>query len=268
MEKVFAMAEEDRFDVSRFAASPDSNTSKRSFNEKDYSFHRKKSYPHIHVPLKSLHPRFSRKRGITSPRESESESTEGGTSIEASESRKMSQSGIDSETGWSPQPMTLSPTINEDNKPRVTYPSTVSPEEGVREEPVLSSESEPQVSERAAACGDSPVFGSPSDPFRKVQFQIGDPKPGTEATLEEEETAAAEEAERKDSVTEDPLSMESDEKKKQRRKHNRHHHLRRKYSFPEDGEYIGRVRGGSDFSVESARHISIQPEEVSMLQEQ
>ena len=37
MEKVFAMAEEDRFDVARFASSPDSNTSKRSFNEKDYS---------------------------------------------------------------------------------------------------------------------------------------------------------------------------------------------------------------------------------------
>lgn len=37
MEKVFAMAEEDRFDVAKFAASPDSNTSKRSFNEKDYS---------------------------------------------------------------------------------------------------------------------------------------------------------------------------------------------------------------------------------------
>lgn len=37
MEKVFALAEEDRFDVARFAASPDSNTSKRSFNEKDYS---------------------------------------------------------------------------------------------------------------------------------------------------------------------------------------------------------------------------------------
>lgn len=37
MEKVFAMGEEDRFGVARFAASPDSNTSKRSFNEKDYS---------------------------------------------------------------------------------------------------------------------------------------------------------------------------------------------------------------------------------------
>lgn len=49
-----------------------------------FTVHRKKSYPHIHVPLKSLHPRFTRKRGVTSPRESESESTEGGTSIEVS----------------------------------------------------------------------------------------------------------------------------------------------------------------------------------------
>jgi hypothetical protein len=56
---------------------------------------------------------------------------------------------------------------------RVTLSSTVSPEQEVREEAVLSSESEPQVSERAAAYGDSPVFGSPPDPFRKVQFQIG-----------------------------------------------------------------------------------------------
>jgi hypothetical protein len=37
MEKVFAMADEDRFDVAKLAASPDSNTSKRSLNEKDYS---------------------------------------------------------------------------------------------------------------------------------------------------------------------------------------------------------------------------------------
>jgi hypothetical protein len=99
-------------------------------------------------------------------------------------------------------------------------------------------------------------------------LQTGDPKPGTEGTLEEEETTAAEEAERKDSVTEDPLSVESDEKKKQKRKHIRHHHLLRKYSFQEDGGYNGRIRAGSDFSVESAHHTGIQPEEVSMLQEQ
>jgi hypothetical protein len=49
-----------------------------------FTVHRKKSYPHMHVPLKSLHPRFTRKRGVTSPRESESESIEGGTSIEVS----------------------------------------------------------------------------------------------------------------------------------------------------------------------------------------
>jgi hypothetical protein len=58
---------------------------------------------------------------------------------------------------------------------RLAHSGTASPEEELREEPVLSSESEPQVSERAAVYGDSPVFGSPSDPFRKVQFQIGMP---------------------------------------------------------------------------------------------
>jgi hypothetical protein len=67
-------------------------------------------------------------------------------------------------------------------------------------------------------------------------------------------------------VTEDPLNVELDEKK-QKRKYIRHHH-RRKYSLQEDGAYNGRVRAGSDFSVESARRVSIQPEEVSMLQEQ
>lgn len=49
-----------------------------------FTVHRKKSYPHMHVPLKSLHPRFSRKRGVTSPRVSESESVDGGSSIEVS----------------------------------------------------------------------------------------------------------------------------------------------------------------------------------------
>ncbi|XP_069684208.1 band 3 anion transport protein-like isoform X3 [Periplaneta americana] len=271
MEKVFAMAEDERFDVARFAASPDSNTSKRSFNEKDYSLHRKKSYPHMHVPLKSLHSRSMRKRGgVTSPRESESESIEGGTSIETNEPRKLSQTGTDSDTGWSPPPLPLHPTINEDNSPsRTVLSGTVTPEEDEREEPVLSSESEPQVSERAATCSESPVCGSPSDISRRVQFQIGDvPKPLTEGTPEEDATEAAiEEAERKDSIIEDPLTKESDDKKKPKRKHSRHHYHRRKYSLQEDG-YRGRIRAGSDFSLGSGRRISIQPEEASTLQEQ
>lgn len=69
-------------------------------------------------------------------------------------------------------------------------------------------------------------------------------------------------------MTEEPLSIESDEKKKQKRKHSRHHYHRRKYSLQEDGGYKSRVRAGSDFAVQSSRRISIQPEEMSMLQEQ
>lgn len=64
------------------------------------------------------------------------------------------------------------------------------------------------------------------------------------------------------------MSIESDEKKKQKRKHLRHHHHRRKYSLQEDSGYKSRVRSGSDFAAESSRRISIQPEEMSMLQEQ
>ncbi|XP_021924578.1 anion exchange protein 2 [Zootermopsis nevadensis] len=204
-----------------------------------------------------------RKRGVTSPRVSESESIEGGTSIEANESRKLSQTGTDSDTGWSPPPMPLHPIINEDNSLSLEPAGSGSPEEEEKE-PVFSSESEAQVSERAAACSESPVFGSPSDASRRVQFQIGDTKSVIEGALEDEEITAAEEAERKDSVTEDPVSVESDEKKKQKRKHLRHHYHRRKYSLQDDG----RVRAGSDFSVGSTRRVSIQPEEVCMLQEQ
>lgn len=64
------------------------------------------------------------------------------------------------------------------------------------------------------------------------------------------------------------MNIESDEKKMQKRKHLRHNHHRRKYSLQEDGGYKSRVRAGSDFAVQSSRRISIQPEEMSMLQEQ
>jgi hypothetical protein len=69
-------------------------------------------------------------------------------------------------------------------------------------------------------------------------------------------------------VTEDPLSVERDESKKQKRKHIRHHHHRRKYSLQDDGVFKGRVRTGSDFSVGSTHRVSIEPEDVFMLQEQ
>lgn len=55
---------------------------------------------------------------------------------------------------------------------RIILSGTASPEEE-RDETILSSESEPQVSERAADYGDSPIFGSPTEALRRVQFQIG-----------------------------------------------------------------------------------------------
>lgn len=38
--------------------------------------------------------------------------------FQANESRKLSQTGTDSDTGWSSPPMPLHPTINEDNSTR------------------------------------------------------------------------------------------------------------------------------------------------------
>ena len=102
----------------------------------------------------------------------------------------------------------------------------------------------------------------------QCELQTGDQRPSTEGAVDVEQATADEEAERKDSVTEDPMSIEADEKKKQKRKHMRHHHHRRKYSLQEDGGYKSRVRAGSDFPVQSSRRISIQPEEMSILQEQ
>jgi len=44
----------------------------RFYNYFIYSEHRKKSYPHTHAPLKSMHSRSMRRR-LTSPRVSESD---------------------------------------------------------------------------------------------------------------------------------------------------------------------------------------------------
>jgi hypothetical protein len=49
-----------------------------------FTVHRKKSYPHMHVPIKSLYSWSVRRRDVTSPRVSESESVEGGAPIDVS----------------------------------------------------------------------------------------------------------------------------------------------------------------------------------------
>uniref|UniRef100_A0A1B6DDV8 Anion exchange protein n=1 Tax=Clastoptera arizonana TaxID=38151 RepID=A0A1B6DDV8_9HEMI len=154
MEKVFAMSEGERFDLARFSKQSESppNPEQRRYDEKDYSFHRKKSYPHMHVPIKIMHPRSMRKR--TSPRDSH----EGSENVD---SRKNSQSENEPELKSSlPQNIPQSAS---------TSPEQVT-EEAYAEEGLLSSESDPIVSDRAAE-----LPGSYSaSPDRKVQFDIDD----------------------------------------------------------------------------------------------
>ncbi|XP_046996664.1 band 3 anion transport protein [Schistocerca americana] len=259
MEKVFAMADEDRFDVARLAASPDSSStaaSKRSYGEKDYALHRKKSYQHMHPPLKHLHS-HSLRRKMSSP-----EGAEGinipGAGGEGREMRKASRAGTDSDTAQSPS--TRSPTAAEE-LPRLILSGSASPEEE-RDETILSSESEPQVSERAASFGDSPIFGSPTDALRRVQFQIGE-------IAEKPEEGSLEDADQqtKELLQPEEPSKEVDKKPKRRHsRHHYHHHRSRKHSLQEDPQ--SRLRSGAEFSGVEGRRVSIQPEEAINLQEQ
>nr|CAD7463309.1 unnamed protein product [Timema tahoe] len=131
--------------------------------------------------------------------------------------------------------------------------STPSPEEGV-----FSSGSEPQVSERAASFSDSPLFGSPAEASRRVQFQIGD-------IPETPETNPTKGAEPQDGGNDKPSELttakEYDKKKKKHSRHHHHHHGSRKFSLPDD-----RSRVGSEGDV--GRRNSIQPEEASTMEEQ
>ncbi|XP_075230132.1 anion exchange protein Ae2 isoform X2 [Lycorma delicatula] len=270
MEKVFAMSEGERFDLARFSTSPESSghqpPEQRRYNETDYSFHRKKSYPHMHMPIKTMHPRSSmRKRSTISTKES-NDGTEG------TDSRKNSQVGTDSDT-------TISPPLNSTVLPSGVILSSPDLEEeddteSRADDTLLSSESEALVSERAAA-RDGSVFSS--SPDRRVQFDIGTPPiiislPERVGDIGQSSEAAGDgEAEGEASETIKELSddkklddEDSRSEKKHRRKH-RHSHKGRKHSCADDS--VWKKRSGAEFLTLDDRKHSIKPEEVSMLQE-
>lgn len=117
--------------------------------------HRKKSYPHIHVPLKALHSRSMRRR-VTSPHISESEPSEQLCSPE--EASRLT----DSDTGHLSTATAEEPADEEDEEEEDTG--------------ALSSESDPPLSDPANQQQqqqqflESPVSGSPD---KRVQFTIG-----------------------------------------------------------------------------------------------
>uniref|UniRef100_A0A1B6EKH5 Band 3 cytoplasmic domain-containing protein n=1 Tax=Cuerna arida TaxID=1464854 RepID=A0A1B6EKH5_9HEMI len=198
MEKVFATSESERFSLASISNAPESlpSTDQRRYDEQDYSSHRKKNYPHIHMPLKIMHPRSMRKR-TSSHRESH-EGTEGAeVPREPQEDQEPEPPAVVEEE---PTTRTASP---EETLP-LSPPSLGQGDEG--ETP--SSETEPL---RVADLSETTSFS----PDRRVQFDID----------------GLSDAQDDDSSRKKDKDLLEEGEKKSRKKH-RHHS--RKYSMPED----------------------------------
>ncbi|XP_012266034.2 band 3 anion transport protein isoform X2 [Athalia rosae] len=242
MEKVFAMDTGEKFNVSRLGSPSESAGSDRErgapprYGEQDFNQHRKRSYPHPHMPLKSLHSRSMRRHlspeGSTSEpgTEDEQPTTESNGNGEAHEEiDAFSNGGAIQTTGTD-----------------VAYGDGES-DHAIDGEAIRGNESEAPISERAASgYNESPVLGSPRVQFEKIR----------------EEGAA--------SPPPEIPPVEEDRKTRRHHKHDhkRHHHKSRKYSLQEDPQWRKRSGAGiTDGNNPFARRVSVQPDEASTLQE-
>ncbi|XP_076377977.1 anion exchange protein Ae2 isoform X3 [Megalopta genalis] len=249
MEKVFAMDAGEKFDVARFGSPSESAGSDRDrdrdrgppprYNDHDFNQHRKRSYPHPYIPLKSLHSRSMRRH--LSP---EGSTAEVGQEEDNGQVQVGNGSG-QGETDGDPTDNGLSSSSVPD----------VDEETAEETENILSSESEAPISERAASgfSDGSPPVGSP-----RVQFE----------NIKEEDVPAS----MQDDTTAGGAPVVPDEDRKCRRhqkhEHKRHHYKSRKYSLQEDPQWRKRSGAGlPDGSSVFGRRVSVQPEEASTLQE-
>lgn len=248
MEKVFAMDTGEKFDVARLGSPSESAGSDRErergppsrYGDRDFNQHRKRSYPHPHMPLKSLHSRSMRRH--LSPE---------GSTAEAGQEEENGQVVTGNGGGGGGHELDTM-----DNGLSPTSMQNAADDETTEEmENVVSSESEAPISERAASgFSDSPTVGSP-----RVQFE----------KIKEEEVHSFF---KKDEVAGVAASANHDEDRKCRRhqkhEHKRHHHKSRKYSLQEDPQWRKRSGAGlPDGPGVLARRVSVQPEEASPLQE-
>ncbi|XP_011258427.1 band 3 anion exchange protein isoform X2 [Camponotus floridanus] len=246
MEKVFAMDTAEKFDVARLGSPSESTGSDRDrdrgpprYGDRDVNQHRKRSYPHPHMPLKSLHSRSMRRHfspeGSTEPSEKDYSNGQA-KSNEVQEVDGTNQNGLQ---------LPIAPDQTEIEGDEETAEET---------ENIISSESEAPISERAASgFSDSPTVGSPRVQFEKIKEEDG---PSTQMEVQ----------------TDDALSGLHEEDRKCRRhqkhEHKRHHHKSRKYSLQEDPQWRKRSGAGLlDISSLLTRRVSVQPEEASTLQE-
>ncbi|CAK9798177.1 Anion exchange protein 2 [Anthophora quadrimaculata] len=241
MEKVFAMDTGEKFDVARLGSPCESSGSDRDrgppprYGNRDFNQHRKRSYPHPHMPLKSLHSRSMRRH--FSP---EGSTTEVGQEEENGQVQTGNGGGLETDTM--------------DNGLSSTTIQHIDDENAEETEVVTSGENEAPISERAASgSSDSPTVGSP-----RVQFEM----------IKEEEVPSF-----KDEVVPNvgvPVVHDEDRKcrRHQKHEHKRHHHKSRKYSLQEDPQWRKRSGAGlPDGTGILTRRVSVQPEEASTLQE-
>lgn len=248
MEKVFAMDVGEKFDVARLGSPTESAGSDRDrdrgpprYGDRDFNQHRKRSYPHPHMPLKSLHSRSMRRH--LSPE---------GSTTEVSPEEEERNGGHGNEIDIL------------DNGPSSTNDPEVD-EEGTEEtENIISSGSEAQISERAASgfSDGSTSIGSPRVQFEKIREEDSN-----NLNQDDDNNQAT-------SLASPPTSSTAHEddrnkcRRHQKHEHKRHHHKSRKYSLQEDPQW--RKRSGAGFPDGPgilARRVSVQPEEASTLQE-
>lgn len=255
MEKVFAMDAGDKFDVARFGSPSESIGSDRErdrvpsarYGDHDISQYRKRSYPHPHMPLKSLHSRSMRRHlspeGSTaevSPEEEQLGSDPSVTSnVHESDVLDNSESSI----------------IKEDQQVDVNLEGEATKEtnenltENINDQAQNNNnnESEAPTSERAASGFIDSPFGSPRVQFEKIKEE-GSTSPNHEEPADEDRKGRRH--------------------REHKRHHHHHHHKSRKYSLQEDPQWRKRSGAGlPDVAGLMGRRVSVQPEEARTLQE-
>ncbi|XP_076623147.1 anion exchange protein Ae2 isoform X5 [Colletes latitarsis] len=245
MEKVFAMDAGERFDVARLGSPTESAGSNRDrdrdrgppprYGDRDFNQHRKRSYPHPYMPLKSIHSRSMRRH--LSPE---------GSTAEVGQEEENGQAGAGNGGGQEADGM--------DNGLSLGSGHDVDEETAEETENVVSSESEAPISERAASgFTDNATVGSP-----RVQFE----------NIKEEDVPTPPQDDAQTVVAPGPHEEDRKCRRHQKHEHKRHHYKSRKYSLQEDPQWRKRSGAGlPDGAGVLARRVSVQPEEASTLQE-
>ncbi|KAI4493268.1 hypothetical protein M0802_009556 [Mischocyttarus mexicanus] len=265
MEKVFAMDVGEKFDVARLGSPTESAGSERDrdrgpprYGDHDLNQHRKRSYPHPHMPLKSLHSRSMRRH--LSP--------EGSTAEVSPEEEERNGQNIADNNG----PSLAATTTNEPEVDEETTEET---------ENIVSSGSEAQISERAASgfSDGSTSIGSPRVQFENIReedsnsLNVDDNHHTNHHNHHNHHHHNHHHSNQGTTSTLPPASStayEDDRKCRRHHKseHKRHHHKSRKYSLQEDPQWRKRSGAGlPDGPGILARRVSVQPEEASTLQE-